>query len=47
MNNRYTYLIMTYNEFGILEEIIFLLDDSRNNLYVYINSNVENFNFKY
>lgn len=47
MNNKHAYLIMSHNEFSILENLILLLDDSRNDIYVHIDSKVRNFDFKY
>ena len=38
---------MAHNEFHILEKLILLLDDSRNDIYIHIDSKVKNFNFKY
>ena len=38
---------MSHNEFSILENLILLLDDSRNDIYVHIDSKVRNFDFKY
>ena len=45
--NKHAYLIMAHNEFHILEKLILLLDDSRNDIYIHIDSKVKNFNFKY
>ena len=45
--NKHAYLIMAHNEFYILEKLILLLDDLRNDIYIHIDSKVKNFNFKY
>ena len=47
MNNKHAYLIMAHNEFDILEKLLLLLDDSRNDIYIHIDLKVKNFNFKY
>ena len=45
--NKHAYLIMAHNEFYILEKLILLLDDLRNDIYIHIDLKVKNFNFKY
>lgn len=43
---KHAYLIMAHNEFGILEKIIKLIDDERNDLFIHIDKKVKDFDFK-
>lgn len=45
--NKHAYLIIAHNEFGILEKLIKLIDDERNDIYIHIDKKVKNFDFKY
>ena len=36
---------MAHNEFEILEKLLILLDDSRNDIYLHIDKKVKNFDF--
>lgn len=42
---RHAYLIMAHNEFDILEKLMHLLDDERNDLYIHIDKKVADFPF--
>lgn len=42
---RHAYLIMAHNELEILEKLLVLLDDDRNDIYLHIDKKVKNFNF--
>ena len=44
---KHAYLIMSHNDFYILEKLLRLLDDRRNDIYVHIDKKVKNFDFKY
>ena len=44
---KHAYLIMAHNDFYILEKLLLLLDDNRNDIYVHIDKKVKNFNFSY
>lgn len=44
---KHAYLIIAHNNFKILEKLIFLLDDSRNDLYIHIDNKVKAFDFEY
>lgn len=45
--DKHAYLIIAHNNFGILEKLLKLLDDSRNDIYIHIDKKVKNFNFSY
>lgn len=45
--NRHAYLIIAHNEFGILEKLIKLIDDERNDIYIHIDKKVKKFDFEY
>lgn len=47
MENKHVYLILAHNEFSILEKLIILLDDPRNDIYIHINKKVKDFDFAY
>ncbi|WHX89892.1 hypothetical protein [Peribacillus simplex] len=40
---RHAYLIMVHNNFGVLEKLIRLIDDARNDIYIHIDAKVEDF----
>ena len=40
---KHAYLIMAHNEFGILERIIKLIDDERNELFIHIDKKSQKF----
>ena len=42
---KHAYLIMAHNDFGILEKLLKLLDDPRNDIYLHIDKKVKKFNF--
>ena len=42
-NGKHAYMIMAHNNFVILEKLIRLLDDERNDIYIHINYNVKKF----
>ena len=44
---KHAYLIMAHNEFNILEKIIKLIDDERNDIFVHIDENSYDFNIEY
>lgn len=44
---KHAYLIIAHNEFGILEKLIKLIDDERNDVYIHIDKKVKNFDFEY
>lgn len=43
--DKHVFLIMAHNNFGILEKIIVLLDDDRNDFYIHIDKKVKDFDF--
>lgn len=45
--NKHAYLIMAHNNFYVLEKLIRLLDDNKNDIYIHIDKKVKNFNFQY
>ncbi len=45
--NKHAYLIMAHNDFYILEKLLLLLDDARNDIYLHIDKKVKNFDFNY
>lgn len=50
MNNKiskHAYLIIAHNQFEILEKLILLLDDNRNDIYIHIDKKVTKFNNNY
>ena len=44
---KHAYLIMAHNDFTILEKLIKLLDDPRNDIYLHIDKKVKDFNFEF
>lgn len=44
---KHAYLIMAHNNFYILEKLLILLDDPRNDIYVHIDKKVSGFDFAY
>ena len=44
---KHTYLIIAHNNFYILEKLLLLLDDERNDIYIHIDKKVNNFDFDY
>lgn len=44
---KHAYLIIAHNEFYILERLLKLLDDKRNDIYLHIDKKVKNFDFQY
>lgn len=46
-DQRHAYLIIAHNNFYILEKLLLLLDDSRNDIFLHIDKKVHNFNFSY
>lgn len=44
---KHAYLIIAHNNFEILENLIVLLDDFRNDIYIHIDNKVKSFDFKY
>lgn len=45
--NKHAYLIIAHNEFYILERLLKLIDDKRNDIYLHIDKKVKNFDFEY
>lgn len=43
--DKHAYLIMAHNNFYILEKLLLLLDDERNDIYLHIDRKVKNFDF--
>mgnify|MGYP000477664926 CR=1 FL=1 len=43
--HKHAYLIIAHNEFEILEKLILMLDDQRNDIYLHIDNKVKNFDF--
>lgn len=43
----HAYMILAHNEFELLENLIKALDDSRNDIFIHIDSKVRNFDFAY
>lgn len=43
----HAYLIMAHNDFYILERLLKLIDDKRNDIYIHIDKKVKNFDFDY
>lgn len=44
---KHAYLIMAHNQFYILEKLLKLLDDNRNDIFLHIDKKVKNFDFNY
>lgn len=44
---KHAYLIIAHNEFYILERLIKLIDDERNDIYLHIDKKVKNFDFEF
>lgn len=44
--NRHAYLIIAHNDFNILEKLIKLIDDKRNDIYLHIDVKARDFDFK-
>jgi hypothetical protein len=47
MIKKHAYLIMAYNQFYILEKLLRLLDDDRNDIFLHIDKKVKHFDFNY
>ena len=45
--NKHAYLIIAHNNFYILDKLLRLLDDERNDIYIHIDKKVKEFNFEY
>lgn len=45
--HKHAYLIIAHNQFELLETIIKMLDDERNDIYVHIDAKVNDFDFEY
>ena len=45
--DKHAYLIMAHNNFGILEKLLMLLDDQRNDIYIHVDKKVKDFDFHY
>ena len=43
---KHAFLIMAHNQFDLLEMLIKLLDDPRNDIYLHIDQKVEDFDFQ-
>lgn len=44
---KHAYLIIAHNEFYILERLLKLIDDKRNDIYLHVDKKVKDFDFKY
>jgi hypothetical protein len=44
---KHAYLIMAHNNFYVLEKLLCLIDDERNDIYIHIDKKVEKFDFNY
>ncbi len=44
---KHAYLIMAYNNFYVLEKLLLLVDDFRNDIYVHIDKKTDNFDMTY
>ena len=44
MNDKHAFLIIAHNQFDILEKLIIMLDDDRNDIFLHIDKRVEHFN---
>ena len=42
---KHAYLIMAHNNFYVLNKLILLLDDERNDIYIHIDKKVKEFDF--
>ena len=42
---KHAYMIIAHNEFELLETLVRLLDDPRNDIYIHIDAKVKNFDF--
>ena len=42
---KHAYMIIAHNEFDLLETLVRLLDDPRNDLYIHIDAKVQDFDF--
>lgn len=45
--SKHAYLIMAHNNFYVLEKLLLLLDDERNDIYLHIDAKVKSFDFDY
>lgn len=45
--DKHAYLIIAHNQFDLLKKLILMLDDVRNDIYIHIDSKVNNFDFDY
>ena len=43
---KHAYMIIAHNEFDLLEILVRLLDDPRNDIYIHIDAKVKDFDFK-
>lgn len=47
MEKKHAYLIIAHNDFDILEKLLVLLDDDRNDIFIHIDKKVKSFDFEY
>ncbi|MGB6178928.1 beta-1,6-N-acetylglucosaminyltransferase [Carnobacterium sp.] len=47
MRGKHAYLIMAHNQYDLLEQLIFQLDDERNDIYIHVDKKATNFNSKH
>lgn len=47
LEHKHAYLIIAHNQFDILEKLLLLLDDYRNDIYLHIDKKVKDFSFEY
>lgn len=45
--DKHAYLIMVHNNFKILEKLLKLLDNDRNDIYIHVDKKIKNFDFEY
>ncbi len=45
--NKHAYLIIAFNHWDLLEKLLHLLDDKRNDIYIHINKAIKDFDFDY
>ena len=45
--SRHAYLVTVYDNFPVLENLLRMLDDSRNEIFIHVDRRVRNFDFKY
>ncbi len=46
-SKRHAYLIIAHNDFDVLEKLLMLLDNDRNDIFIHIDKKVKNFDFDY